>query len=170
MQTLAVKLVDSTQTTHRFPNVVHCAPPIRTMFRDARKKASLTQAEVGQLSGIPWGTISKIERGHNVTLQNVQVVGRALDIDVIVSVDAPAADTDAPANKPLERTAIADFALSSTADAGEKLIHQSMVAAMRARLMVAEAKLRALDEARAPLVEEAEHLDALIKLYASQAR
>ena len=167
MQTLAVKLVDSTQTTHRFPNVVHCAPPIRTMIRDARKKASLTQAEVGQLSGIPWETIGKIERGHNVTLQNVQVVGRALDIDVIVS--AASADVTETARKPIERS-VADFALSSTADTGEKLIHQSMVAAMRARLMVAEAKLRALDEARAPLVEEAEHLDALIKLYASQAR
>lgn len=54
-------------------------------FRDIRKEAGLTQAQVASLSGIEQTEISKIERGRvNMTLAKMQKLAKVVDHDVSV--------------------------------------------------------------------------------------
>lgn len=54
-------------------------------FRDIRKEAGLTQAQVAGLSGIEQTEISKIERGQvNLTLAKMQRLAKVVDHDVSV--------------------------------------------------------------------------------------
>ena len=61
-----------------------------TNFRQARLKANLTQAEVESRTGIRQHYISEIENGaHNVTLDTMTVLARAIDSDVRMLLKPP---------------------------------------------------------------------------------
>lgn len=64
----------------------------RIYLETARRRARLTQAELGRRIGKPQSFISKIERGEksSVTVDEAKALGRELGVDPLAIVFAPA--------------------------------------------------------------------------------
>jgi HTH-type transcriptional regulator/antitoxin HipB len=64
-----------------------CSPEqIGNAIRRARKKRGMSQAELGEKTGLRQGTISLIEKGHAAAkLETILAVLSALDLDLRIS-------------------------------------------------------------------------------------
>ncbi len=62
-------------------------------IKEARKNQNLTQEELGERIGVKKSQISKIERGHNLTLATISRVFRALELEVSLHIKGQGAVT-----------------------------------------------------------------------------
>lgn len=55
-------------------------------IKEARKQKNLTQEQLGELMGVKKAQVSRIEHGHNLTLNTITRAFRALGMPVTLSV------------------------------------------------------------------------------------
>jgi transcriptional regulator with XRE-family HTH domain len=52
------------------------------LIKAERKKAGLTQAQLARIIGSKHSNVSVIERGHNLTIETLNAIASALNLDV----------------------------------------------------------------------------------------
>lgn len=71
-------------------------PAMRNRLKELRKASGLTQEQLGALSGLDQATVSKYERGGgNPTLETLELLARALSVEVGDLFPASASTEDA---------------------------------------------------------------------------
>ena len=71
--------------------------PVGDRIRELRVAQGLSQAELGERSGVNAVTISGIENGDNTTTETLQKLTTALDVSLAAFFCSPLADEDAAA-------------------------------------------------------------------------
>ena len=78
---------------------------LRNLVREARKRAGLTQAELGRRAGVPQSTVARIESGaRDPSTELVERLVRAAGLEIRVSLGEPDPGTSSLFPRTLRRT------------------------------------------------------------------
>lgn len=78
---------------------------LRNLVREARKRAGLTQAELGYRAGVPQSTIARIESGARIpSTDMVERLARAAGFEVRARLGEPDPETGSLFSRTLHRT------------------------------------------------------------------